>query len=51
MRILVVEDDTDISTLISFHLRSNGFESDSARYQGWKCLSTSGRKPLIAGFL
>lgn len=30
MRILVVEDDTDISTLISFHLRSNGFESDSA---------------------
>lgn len=25
-----MEDDTDISTLISFHLRSNGFESDSA---------------------
>ncbi len=30
MRILVVEDDTDISTLIAFHLRSNGFESDAA---------------------
>ena len=30
MRILVVEDDKDISTLISFHLRSNGFETDTA---------------------
>ena len=30
MRILVVEDDKDISTLISFHLRSIGFETDTA---------------------
>ena len=30
MRILVVEDDKDISTLISFHLRANGFDTDTA---------------------
>lgn len=30
MRILVVEDDKDISTLIAFHLKANGFETDIA---------------------
>ena len=30
MRILVVEDDKDISTLIAFHLKANGFETDTA---------------------
>lgn len=30
MRILVVEDDKDISTLITFHLKANGFETDTA---------------------
>ena len=33
MRILVVEDDADISTLISFHLKSHGFTPDCA-YNG-----------------
>ena len=30
MKILVVEDDKDISTLITFHLKANGFETDTA---------------------
>ena len=30
MRILVVEDDRDISMLISFHLKANGFDVDTA---------------------
>ena len=30
MRILVVEDDKDISTLIAFHLKANGFETEIA---------------------
>ena len=30
MRILVVEDDKDISTLIAFHLKAQGFETDTA---------------------
>ncbi len=30
MRILIVEDDRDISTLIQFHLKSNGFGTDTA---------------------
>ncbi len=30
MRILVVEDDQDISMLITFHLKANGFETDTA---------------------
>ena len=29
-KILVVEDDKDISTLITFHLKANGFETDTA---------------------
>ena len=33
MRILVVEDDKDICTLLSFHLKANGFETDMA-YSG-----------------
>ncbi len=30
MKILVVEDDKDISTLITFHMKANGFEVDTA---------------------